>query len=69
MVVILTLMEVVVIITVRCFMIPADITFDTKDVCKECSFNGRGMELYFVESGESSIIVDRQHYLDEKNKK
>jgi hypothetical protein len=61
-------MEVVMIITVRCFFIPADITFDTKDVCKECSFNGRGIELYFVESGESSIIVDREHYLAEKAK-
>ena len=55
-------------ITVRCFMIPADVTFDTKDVCKECSFNGRGLELCFVESGQSSIIVDREHYLVEKAK-
>ena len=55
-------------ITVRCYFIPADITFDTKDVCKTSTFNGKGIELYFVESGEQSIVVDKEHYLAEKAK-
>ena len=55
-------------ITVRCYFIPAEITFDTKDVCKAISFNGKGIELYFVESGDQGIVVDKDHYLAEKAK-
>ena len=35
-------------ITVRCFMIPADVTFDTEDVCKGRNpFAGSGHSFFF----------------------
>lgn len=53
-------------ITVRCFFIPADVTFDVSDVDKETAYDKQGLELWF-ESGRS-IVVDRQHYYEEKAK-
>jgi len=64
-VVFLTLMEVVMIITVRCFYVPADLTFNTDDVVGEI-FGEKDVTIYFE---GSRIVLDKQHYLDEKNKK
>jgi len=56
------------IITVRCFFIPADITFDTEDIVLEVHTDYL-TTLYFKGAEGSKIDIDKQHYLDEKNKK
>jgi len=56
------------IITVRCFFIPADITFNTEDVVLEVHTDYL-TTLYFKGAEGSKIDVDKQHYLEEKNKK
>jgi uncharacterized membrane protein len=55
-------------ITVRCFFIPADVTFDLDDVKMETNFynNDKGLILAF--KGNGTISVDKQHYLAEKAK-
>jgi len=52
-------------ITVRCFLIPADITFDTDDI-EEAINNSDATRIFF--KGGLSIEVDRQHYYAEKAK-
>lgn len=53
------------IITVRCFFIPADIAFDTDSVTNENFYNDGSVKVWF---GEDNVIVDSQHYLAEKGK-
>ena len=59
------------IITVKCFLIPADITFNIDDVIVE--FDEKDSHAVVVFNTESedpiAIAVDKQHYFDEKNKK
>jgi hypothetical protein len=53
-------------ITVRCFWIPADITFDTNDVEIAVDTNKHSVCIFF-KAGQS-IEVDKLHYLAEKAK-
>lgn len=60
-------------ITVRCFEIPADVTFDADDVKSEVypHHTDEVLFLHFdndVTGFFSTIAVDRQHYLVEKSK-
>jgi len=59
-------------ITVRCYFIPADVTFDLADVASEQSSDSEpdSITLYFRSGGVFSLLtVDKQHYFDEKSKK
>jgi hypothetical protein len=58
------------IITVRCYLIPADITFDTDDVTVEISDGDDYVAVIFNEESEDPIAVsiDKQHYLAEIRK-
>jgi len=57
-------------ITVRCFLIPADITFDTKDVVVKYDREDKHAEVVFNTESEDpiKISIDREHYLAEKAK-
>ena len=60
-------------ITVRCFLIPADVTFDTKDVKMEVKPHHTDEVLFLhfdndVTGFFSTIAVDRQNYYEEKAK-
>lgn len=54
-------------ITVRCFLIPADITFDTDDVTVTYSKEDKHAEVVFNTESEDpiKISVDKDHYLAE----
>jgi len=52
-------------VTVRCYYIPADITFDTSDIV-EIVTDERSMTISFK---GGVIVVDKQHYLDQIGKK
>ena len=60
------------IITVRCFFIPVDITFDTNDVVEEFYPRHYSDSIVLMFKSDSpffaSVCVDKQHYLDEKMK-
>lgn len=55
-------------ITVRCFFIPADITFNLDDVKMETKFPNNDIGLILTFKGNGTISVDKQHYLTEKAK-
>jgi hypothetical protein len=59
------------IITVRCFLIPADITFDTRDVTVRYNMEDNyAVAIFNAESEDPvKVCIEKQHYLDEKNKK
>ena len=52
-------------ITVRCYLIPADVTFDLNDVHE--TYDQNNMTIVQFNNGQD-IVVDRQHYLAEKAK-
>lgn len=53
-------------ITVRCYFIPADITFDTGDVRSTAKWDKNGIVIIFDD--DEDIVVDKEHYLTEKAK-
>jgi hypothetical protein len=52
-------------ITVRCFLIPADITFDTKDVVvRYCMTDKHAVVVFNRESEDPvEVSVNKEHYL------
>jgi len=51
-------------ITVRCYLIPADVTFDTKDIKQEIHGDDSTIIIF---DGLEMIWVDRGDYLKRKN--